>query len=158
MSEEQKKAIFRKCDRFLTHHHRCKPQKILADLEAAASSNESSDFYGKGEAIEEFEHEVVSLLGKEASVFMPSGTMAQNIALRIWSEEKKNKMHLYVSADPKSLERNILEKAKNKKIALFRNIETLHDGRAKLEFVVGDATLDFSKEEIFDLICEMIRG
>src|SRR6185437_1694219 len=29
------------------------------------------------------------LLGKEAAVFMPSGTMAQQIALRVWSERKQ---------------------------------------------------------------------
>ncbi len=28
------------------------------------------------------------MLGKEAAVFMPSGTMAQQIALRIWSERR----------------------------------------------------------------------
>ena len=32
------------------------------------------------------EKRVAALLGKEAAVFMPSGTMAQQIALRIWSD------------------------------------------------------------------------
>src|SRR5262249_22896 len=44
--------------------------------------------YGSGRLIEDFEHEIAGLLGKEAAVFMPSGTMAQQIALRIWSERR----------------------------------------------------------------------
>ncbi|MBK8256927.1 MAG: low specificity L-threonine aldolase [Polyangiaceae bacterium] len=46
------------------------------------------DLYGEGELIEGFEREVAALLGKEAAVFMPSGTMAQQIAMRIWSEQR----------------------------------------------------------------------
>jgi threonine aldolase len=50
-----------------------------------------SDFYGGGEIIESFEEELAELLGHEAAVFMPSGTMAQQIALRIWSDERNCK-------------------------------------------------------------------
>jgi threonine aldolase len=46
------------------------------------------DFYGVGERIERLEKRVAELLGKEAAVFMPSGTMAQPIALRIWSDRR----------------------------------------------------------------------
>lgn len=48
------------------------------------------DVYGKGELIEEFEREVAALLGMEAGRFMPSGCMAQPIALRIWSQWAHN--------------------------------------------------------------------
>lgn len=47
-----------------------------------------SDMYGKGAVIENFEKEMADYLGKEAAVFFPSGTMAQQIALRIWCDEK----------------------------------------------------------------------
>ena len=47
-----------------------------------------SDRYGEGELIEGFERKVATLLGKAAAVFMPSGTMAQLIALRIWCGRK----------------------------------------------------------------------
>ena len=47
-----------------------------------------ADRYGEGELIEGFERKVATLLGKAAAVFMPSGTMAQLIALRIWCERK----------------------------------------------------------------------
>ena len=42
------------------------------------------DGYGEGDFIEAFESRVAELLGFEAARFMPSGTMAQVIALRIW--------------------------------------------------------------------------
>jgi threonine aldolase len=45
-----------------------------------------ADRYGEGELIEAFERKVATMLGKAAAVFMPSGTMAQLIALRIWCE------------------------------------------------------------------------
>jgi threonine aldolase len=45
------------------------------------------DRYGDGALIGAFETKVAALLGKEAGVFMPSGTMAQQIALRIWCEQ-----------------------------------------------------------------------
>jgi threonine aldolase len=43
----------------------------------------SRDVYGDGAALNAFEAKIAALLGKEAAVFMPSGTMAQQIALRI---------------------------------------------------------------------------
>ncbi len=46
------------------------------------------DIYGTGAIIEDFQELISKELGKEQSVFFPSGTMAQQIALRIWSEEK----------------------------------------------------------------------
>ena len=48
------------------------------------------DVYGKGALVEDFEDEVSSLFGMPAARFMPSGCMAQPIALRIWSERARN--------------------------------------------------------------------
>jgi threonine aldolase len=47
------------------------------------------DIYGQGEDLQAFERQVAELLGFEAAVFMPSGTMAQQIALRIWADEAR---------------------------------------------------------------------
>jgi threonine aldolase len=44
------------------------------------------DVYGEGELVEGFERKLAALLGKAAAVFMPSGVMAQQAALRIWTE------------------------------------------------------------------------
>jgi threonine aldolase len=61
---------------------------VLAQLVAEAGEDEWPDVYGAGTLIDAFEREVAGLLGKEAAVFMPSGTMAQQIALRIWSDRR----------------------------------------------------------------------
>ncbi|MGV3488712.1 MAG: threonine aldolase family protein [Tuberibacillus sp.] len=47
-----------------------------------------SDMYGKGKVIEDFQEKIARFLGKETAVFFPSGTMAQQIALRIWCDKK----------------------------------------------------------------------
>jgi hypothetical protein len=52
--------------------------EVLGDVEA--------DRYGEGGVVTELEGEVAALLGKPAAVLMPSGTMAQQIALRIHAE------------------------------------------------------------------------
>ncbi|MGE6258406.1 threonine aldolase family protein [Heyndrickxia sporothermodurans] len=62
-------------------------QNIEGDLE--------SDMYGKGKVIEEFQDKMAVLLGKQKAVFFPSGTMAQQIALRIWCDEKGLKRVAY---------------------------------------------------------------
>ncbi|MEU5942731.1 beta-eliminating lyase-related protein [Micromonospora sp. NPDC047548] len=44
------------------------------------------DFYGEGGAVEAVERRVADLLGTEAAVFFPSGTMAQQVAMRYGAE------------------------------------------------------------------------
>lgn len=46
-----------------------------------------NDNYGQGGFLGKFESGMAEFLGKEAAVFMPSGTMAQPIALRIWADQ-----------------------------------------------------------------------
>jgi threonine aldolase len=50
----------------------------------------SADYYGVGEFLNGFEKEVATELGFESAVFLPSGTMAQLIALRVWCDQVKN--------------------------------------------------------------------
>jgi threonine aldolase len=47
------------------------------------------DVYGEGELVGGFERKLATLLGKAAAVFMPSGIMAQLVALRVWAEVAK---------------------------------------------------------------------
>jgi threonine aldolase len=56
----------------------------LADW--CAANDIAHDTYGKGELVEGFERKIAALLGKPAATFMPSGVMAQLVALRIWTE------------------------------------------------------------------------
>ncbi|MGN6378391.1 MAG: threonine aldolase family protein, partial [Gaiellales bacterium] len=60
----------------------------LAELAEATAAEERPDSYGEGERIGRLEARIASILGKQAAVFMPSGTMAQQIALRIWCERR----------------------------------------------------------------------
>ncbi len=66
------------------------PPEPGAELAAIAQwcreHGHAADRYGTGALIDGFEAKVAQLLGKEAAVFMPSGTMAQQIALRIHAE------------------------------------------------------------------------
>jgi len=61
--------------------------RVLQEAFAAADGNEESDMYGKGKPIERFQSKLAEYLGKPSAVFFPSGTMAQQIALRIWCDE-----------------------------------------------------------------------
>ena len=88
VTEDERRAIYRRCERFLNGHGPQRPKAMLLALAEATGADEYADGYGEGALIEQFEQEVANLLGKEAAVFMPSGTMAQQITLRIWSERK----------------------------------------------------------------------
>lgn len=58
-------------------------KKALLKVDGA----QESDVYGNGSLIEEFQTKMAEYLGKEKAVFFPSGTMAQQIALRIWCDD-----------------------------------------------------------------------
>ncbi|MDV7222519.1 threonine aldolase family protein [Streptomyces prunicolor] len=64
----------------------------LAFLQEAAELydlDETSDMYGGG-IVETLEKRVAELLGKEAAAFFPTGTMAQQVALRCWAGRTGN--------------------------------------------------------------------
>ncbi|MEX0943971.1 MAG: beta-eliminating lyase-related protein [Pseudomonadales bacterium] len=65
-------------------------KETLTDLATQLTGDESPDTYGTGEYLQAFEQKLATLFGKESAVFMPSGTMAQQIALRVWCDENKN--------------------------------------------------------------------
>lgn len=78
--------IRRQCRTSLSHHGLTTPRQALELLLEDIPPEMEADTYGSGQIIEDLEAETAELLGKEAAVFMPSGTMAQQVALRIWSE------------------------------------------------------------------------
>lgn len=79
------------CQHFFYLHEGKTPAETLSSLAAyCAQHNIRQDCYGEGDVIKEFETQLAELLGKQAAVFMPSGTMAQQIAMRIWSERREN--------------------------------------------------------------------
>lgn len=84
--EARVRAAVAGAERFLNAWHgRPAMRDALAALADATAADEQPDMYGSGERITRLEQRVADLLGKEAAVFMPTGTMAQQIALRIWS-------------------------------------------------------------------------
>jgi len=83
-------AVRARCTRALTYHgpsHES-PAAMLREVTALVSDDLAPDNYGEGDLIAGFEREMADLLGKEAAVFLPTGTMAQQIALRIWADRK----------------------------------------------------------------------
>lgn len=77
-------ALRARCDRALSWHGNRPPGAYLDEI----AHEEGIDRYGDGGAVTAVEAEVSRLLGKPAAVFMPSGTMAQQIALRIHSDKR----------------------------------------------------------------------
>ena len=89
MSDElqARRQALRDASRSLHGHGPSSPGQVLREV--AAWCDEQSvrfDVYGTGDLIEQFEARVADLLGFPAARFVPSGTMAQQIALRIWSD------------------------------------------------------------------------
>jgi threonine aldolase len=86
MDDAEIERIWCGCSRFLAGHYPRTPHQVLAGLAEMAAPDLQTDFYGEGEVITQLEQDVAQLLGKEAAVFMPSGTMCQQIALRLWTD------------------------------------------------------------------------
>ena len=64
-------------------------QQLQTLVDSGHDLDRASDFYGGG-IVEELEQRVADLLGKPAAAYFPTGTMAQQVALRIWAEKAHN--------------------------------------------------------------------
>lgn len=73
------------------HGHRDRsPAEVLSEVAVWCDSNDISfDAYGSGELIQNFEANVAHRLGYETGRFMPSGTMAQQIAMRVRADRSQ---------------------------------------------------------------------
>lgn len=91
ISPEELDALRRSCSRSLHWHGWRTAASYLAEL----PQDVTSDVYGEGGVVEELEIEVASRLGKAAAVFMPTGTMAQQIALRIHADRRSRRTILF---------------------------------------------------------------
>ncbi|QDU66077.1 threonine aldolase family protein [Engelhardtia mirabilis] len=82
-----RRAQLRTSARRLHGQGRTRPHELLEAAAAWCREHEVEwDHYGRGAILQDFEAKVADLLGFEAARFMPSGTMAQQIALRIWAD------------------------------------------------------------------------
>ncbi|MFB7665732.1 threonine aldolase family protein [Kitasatospora sp. NPDC056138] len=97
---ERRFAAFRRSDRLLSGVRPASIRERLTELAAlhgpstdggaAYDLDQRPDFYGDG-IVRTLERRVADLLGKPDAVFFPSGTMAQQAALRIWAERSGNR-------------------------------------------------------------------
>jgi threonine aldolase len=72
------------CTTFLHWHGNRRPADLLAEL----PDRIEPDRYGHGGVVTELEVDVADLLGMPAAVFLPSGTMAQQAALRVHADRR----------------------------------------------------------------------
>lgn len=75
----------RTCTRSLLGHPLRSAQERLREI-AEAAELDDLDVYGEHGEVAALETEVAELLGTPAAVFLPSGVMAQQAALRAWAE------------------------------------------------------------------------
>ena len=84
VADEGLSALRAACTKFVTGHGRVNVAQMLATIPA----DTEVDRYGEGGVVAALETEIASLLGKEAAVFVPSGTMAQQAVLRVHADER----------------------------------------------------------------------
>jgi threonine aldolase len=80
-SRHRRLTAQRACERILSGVSPATMRERLADMAAAPGLDGLPDFYGGG-PLDVLEERVAGLLGTEAAVFFPTGTMAQQVALR----------------------------------------------------------------------------
>lgn len=107
---ERRIAAWRNAPRVLARPGFLAPLKErLRLLEAAGDVHdldETSDIYGNG-VVEALERRVAELLGTEAAAFFPTGTMAQQVALRCWAGRTGDPaVALHPMSHPEVYERN----------------------------------------------------
>src|SRR4051812_48107380 len=79
-------AVMRTCRRMLSGVRPATMREQLAGLGAEVDLDGLPDRYGGEGPLPRLEEQVATLLGKPAAVWMPTGTMAQQVALRVWAE------------------------------------------------------------------------
>ncbi len=112
--------------------------------------DEPADIYGNG-VVEALEGRVAGLLGMEAAAFFPTGTMAQQVAMRCWAGRTGNRaVALHPLAHPEMHERNAFGEVSGLRTLRLTNEprlptpEELHDlgepfGTLMLELPLRDA-------------------
>src|SRR6185437_15236111 len=86
-ADEELSAIRAACTKFVTGHGEVTAQRLLATIPVDAEV----DLYGDGGVVAALEGEIAELLGKQAAVFMPSGTMAQQAVLRVHADQRQRR-------------------------------------------------------------------
>jgi threonine aldolase len=88
LSDEERARLRNGCERSLRGHGLRSAAQALVELGTLSAEELTADEYGAGGVVTALETEVCELLAKPAAVFMPSGTMAQQIALRVHADQR----------------------------------------------------------------------
>jgi threonine aldolase len=88
LTDDERRELRAGCRRWLQGHGPRSVPDLLAELGSLSPEDLQPDIYGDGGVVAVLEREVSDLLGKPAAAFMPSGTMAQQIALRIHADRR----------------------------------------------------------------------
>jgi threonine aldolase len=88
-----------RCTKALSLHRRRGARQWLEALAASPHAALTLDSYGEGEAVQALERQTAALLGKPAATFMPKGIIAQQAALRVWTDRNHRPV---VALHPKS--------------------------------------------------------
>src|SRR6266487_2498493 len=91
MERPELEALRDRCTRFLHWHGPLRAATLLADI----PQDTVPDRYGEGGVVAELEGEVARLLGTPPAVFMPSGTMAQQAALRVHADRRGRRVVVF---------------------------------------------------------------
>ncbi len=84
---EARRRLREACPTVLHGFRTASPAETFAAMSAWCEAHDvRHDLYGDGAVIADFEARIAALLGKPAAAVMPSGTLAQMIALRIWTQ------------------------------------------------------------------------
>ena len=107
-SRARRLAALAGCDRVLGNAPRPGIRDTLAQLLAEVGDDEHPDVYGSG-PVRALEQQVAGLLGMPDAAFFPTGTMAQQAALRVWAGRTGNPaVALHPLAHPEVHERDAL--------------------------------------------------
>jgi threonine aldolase len=92
LGDDERRLLRASCDRWLQGHGLRTIPDMLRELEVLPPDDLTADLYGSGGVVGVLEREVAELLGKSAAAFMPSGIMAQQVALRIHADRRDRRV------------------------------------------------------------------
>ncbi|MEO8208291.1 MAG: beta-eliminating lyase-related protein [Chloroflexota bacterium] len=92
LTDDEIRVLRAACGRSLNGHGPRSAADAFAEISTLGAEDLEPDTYGDGGSVAVLETEVRALLGKPAAVFMPSGTMAQQIALRIHADRRNRRV------------------------------------------------------------------